>query len=228
MTDDRKLMTRMRLLADIFTATLLVVAALFPIVNPLGTSIIFLGLTNGYTEALRAVLVRRIAFNSFLLLVASMLIGGKVLDFFGISLPVVQVGGGLVVVAMGWSILQRSDETPSAAPLNPAQASEKAFYPLTMPITVGPGSISVAVALGANTQHQAYSLPAQLSAALLGPALIALSVYISYRSAERLSKFLGRTGLNVFIRLSAFIVLCIGIQILWNGVAALAHAAHFH
>jgi multiple antibiotic resistance protein len=218
----------MRLAADIFEATLLVVAALFPIVNPLGSSIIFLGLTNGYSHTLRAALVRRISFNSFLLLVASILIGGKVLDFFGISLPVVQVGGGLVVVAMGWSILQRSDEAPPAAALNPAEASEKAFYPLTMPITVGPGSISVAVALGANTQHQAYPLPAQLAAVLLGPALIALSVYISYRSAERLSKLLGRSGLNVFIRLSAFIVLCIGIQILWNGVAALAHAAHFH
>jgi multiple antibiotic resistance protein len=217
----------MRLLADIFEATLLVVAALFPIVNPLGSSIIFLGLTNGYSHALRASLARRISVNSFLLLVASILIGGKVLDFFGISLPVVQVGGGLVVVAMGWSILQQNDDTPTPAALDPSDASEKAFYPLTMPVTVGPGSISVAVALGANTQHQAYPWPAQLAAVLFGPLLIALSVFISYRSAERLSKLLGRSGLNVFIRLSAFIVLCIGIQILWNGIAALAHAAHF-
>ncbi len=217
----------MRLAADVFSATLLVVAALFPIVNPLGSSVIFLGLTDGYSHTLRASLARRISINSFILLVVSILIGGKVLDFFGISLPVVQVGGGLVVVAMGWAILQQSDDAPHTAVLNPAEASEKAFYPLTLPLTVGPGSISVAVALGANTQHQAYPWPAQLAALLLGPFLIALSVFISYRSAERLSKLLGRTGLSVFIRLSAFIVLCIGIQILWNGVAALAHAAHF-
>lgn len=213
----------MHTLVAIFYATLLVAAALFPIVNPMGSSLMFLGLTNAYSHAERMSLVRRISFNSFLLLLVSMLIGGKVLEFFGISLPVVQVGGGLVVIAMGWNMLQQNDSDPQRAALNPADASQQAFYPLTLPLTVGPGSISVAVALGANTQRQLYGWPAQWASALLGPLAIAISVYVCYRSAERLEKLLGPTGLSVFIRLSAFIVLCIGIQICWNGIAALTH-----
>ncbi|MGH9480843.1 MAG: MarC family protein [Terriglobales bacterium] len=207
----------------IIDATLLVAAALFPIVNPLGSSLMFLGLTEGYPHPVRRSLAWRISFNSFLLLLVSMLIGSKVLAFFGISLPVVQVGGGLVVIAMGWNMLQQNDSDPQRATLNPANAGQQAFYPLTLPLTVGPGSISVAVALGANTQRQLYGWPAQWASALLGPLVIAASVYICYRSAERLEKLLGPTGLSVFIRLSAFIVLCIGIQICWNGIAALTH-----
>lgn len=213
----------MRAMADLFEATLLVVAALFPIVNPLGSAVIFLGLTGGYTHAVRRSLVRRISWNSFLILLVSMLIGSRVLAFFGVSLPVVQVAGGLVVIAMGWSMLQqKSAEAPTTAVSSEA-ISEQAFYPLTLPITVGPGSISVAVALGANTQRQLYGWPAQIASTLLGPLLIALSVYLCFRSAERLEKLLGPTGMSVFLRLSSFIVLCIGIQIFWNGVAALAH-----
>jgi multiple antibiotic resistance protein len=214
----------MNLLASIVGATLLVAAALFPIVNPLGSSLIFLGLTGGYSPEIRRSLVRRISVNSFLLLLVSMLIGTRVLEFFGVSLPVVQVAGGLVVIAMGWNMLQQNDSDPQrGGSLNDDQASQQAFYPLTLPITVGPGSISVAVALGANTYRQAYPWPAQLASSFLGPLIIAISIYICYRSAERLEKILGRTGLSVFIRLSAFIVLCIGIQILWNGLSALAH-----
>lgn len=213
----------MHLLAAIVGATLLVAVALFPIVNPLSGAVIFLGLTGGYSHAIRRSLVRRISVNGFLLLLVSMLIGSRVLDFFGVSLPVVEVAGGLVVVAMGWNMLQQNDSEPQRAALSPAEVGEQAFYPLTLPITVGPGSISVAVALGANTHLQRYPWTAQIAASFLGPLIIALSVYICYRSAERLEKLLGKTGMGVFIRLSAFIVLCIGIQILWNGISALAH-----
>ncbi|HXE30624.1 MAG TPA: MarC family protein [Terriglobales bacterium] len=213
----------MHLVISIFGATLLVVAALFPIVNPLGSSLIFLGLTGGYGHAVRASLVRRISLNSFLLLLVSMLIGSRVLDFFGVSLPVVQLGGGLVVMAMGWNMLQQNDSEPQRTDVTADDASQQAFYPLTLPLTVGPGSISVAVALGANTHRQMYPWAAQLLSSVLGPLLIGVSVYICYSSAERLERFLGKTGLSVFIRLSAFIVLCIGIQIFWNGLAALLH-----
>lgn len=215
----------MHVLAAITGATLLVAVALFPIVNPLGSSLIFLGLTGSYSRAIRSSLARRISLNSFLLLLASMLIGGRVLDFFGVSLPVVEVGGGLVVMAMGWNMLQRNDSDPHRGNLD-TDVSQQAFYPLTLPITVGPGSISVAVALGANNHLQRYSWLAQIIAAFLGPLIIAISIYICYRSADRLEKILGKTGLSVFIRLSAFIVLCIGIQILWNGLSALVRAGH--
>lgn len=213
----------MHWITDVFEATLLVAVALFPIVNPLSGALIFLGLTEGATRPERAALARRIGINGFLLLLASMLIGGKLLAFFGVSLPVVQVGGGLVVIALGWHMLQANEGEPRHTPEAGTGISSQAFYPLTLPITVGPGSISVAIALGANTQRQMYGWPALWLSAVLGPLLIGISIYICYRSAERVEKWLGATGMSVFMRLSAFIILCVGIQILWNGIAALTH-----
>lgn len=211
----------MQLLKDLISATLFAVAALFPIVNPLGSAVIFLGLTRGYSHQVRRGLVWRITVNSFLLLAASALIGSHVLAFFGVSLPVVQVAGGLVVVSIGWVMLQQKELESQPAATNESEAIQKAFYPLTLPTTVGPGSISVAIALGANTHKHPYPWPILLASGLLGAVIIAVSVYICFRSAERLERVLGETGLSVFIRLSAFLLLCIGIQLLWNGIKAL-------
>ena len=134
--------------------TILFVSALFPVVNPLGGSPIFLGLTRDYSSSTRTALARRIASNSFFLLAASFLVGTHVLAFFGISLPVVQVGGGLIVVYTGWAMLNQkeNDGRRDAAQHKVDQGDifKKAFYPLTMPLTVGPGSISIAITLGAN------------------------------------------------------------------------------
>ncbi len=99
---------------------------------------------------------------------------------------------------------------------------ERAFYPLTFPLTVGPGSISVAITLGANTLHRHLPLWAFIGALLIATALIAVSVYFCYRFAYKLPSLLGENGTRIFLRLSAFILLCIGLQILWNGVSALA------
>src|ERR1700693_2197003 len=132
------------------TNAFLVVGALFPIVNPLGNTPIFLMLTRGLSGQGRTALARRIAINGLLLLVASLFIGTHILAFFGISLPVVQVGGGLVVISTGWGLLKRSDDDegaadPSRQPCNETNYLRQAFYPLTLPLTVGPGSISVAI-----------------------------------------------------------------------------------
>lgn len=201
------------------------VGALFPIVNPLGNTPIFLSLTQGFSSDLRTVLSRKIAINGFFLLVGSLLIGTHILAFFGISLPVVQVGGGLVVISTGWALLNQKENgsEDQASPKNASERdiSEQAFYPLTLPITVGPGSISVAITVGANRppgSETSWYLPA---AAILGAAIIGLTIYLSYRFAERIARALGRSAMNVLIRLSSFILLCIGVQILWNGASAL-------
>jgi len=197
-------------------------ATLFPIVNPLGSAVIFLSLTRGYTADIRSVLVRRITFNSFILLGVSIFIGSHVLQFFGVSIPVVQVAGGLVLSATGWTLLRQKDTEPRPQSLNPDTIVQQAFYPLTLPITVGPGSISVAITLGADFSHQIHLWPVVFSlSALLGPLLVAASVYLCYRSAEKLERFLGVVGLSVFLRLSAFLVVCIGVQIMWNGISEL-------
>src|SRR5271163_2750270 len=84
-------------------------SALFPIVDPLGGSPIFLALTREYSPSTRKTLSRRIAMNSFFLLVGAYFIGTHILAFFGISLPVVQVGGGLIVISTGWALLKQGN-----------------------------------------------------------------------------------------------------------------------
>jgi multiple antibiotic resistance protein len=203
---------------------LLVYAGLFPIVNPFGCAPFFLSLTEFCTEEQRRGLAAKVALNSFLLLLGSLFIGSHVLEFFGISLPVVRIGGGLVVTAFGWKLLN-SDTPPDkhdAAASTTAEAPDP-FYPLTMPLTVGPGSISVAITIGSQ-RPKAPGLEELVllgGAAVAGILAIAASVYLCYRFAERLESVLGRTGMNVVVRLSAFILLCIGIQIIWSGISAL-------
>ena len=143
-----------RALGELAANTLLVVGALFPIVNPLGNTPIFLTLTRGLSGPGRAKLARAIAVNGLVLMVVSIFIGTHILGFFGISLPVVQVGGGLVVISTGWALLRQSDDDDAAKdakrPCNEATYMRQAFYPLTLPLTVGPGSIAVAITVGAN------------------------------------------------------------------------------
>jgi multiple antibiotic resistance protein len=216
-------------LSDIVNSFLLVYAGLFPIVNPVGGAPIFLGLTRHATDAARASLARRVGLNSFALLLGSLFVGSHVLEFFGITLPIVRIAGGLVVTAFAWQLLHSGNEvdqgTPAdrvARPLNPTEA----FYPLTMPLTVGPGSISVAITLGSQRPGAAGYADFFLvgAGAVLGLAAIAASIYLCYRYAERITGFLGESGTSVLIRLSAFILLCIGIGILWAGYSTLTAA----
>jgi multiple antibiotic resistance protein len=212
-------------LSDLVKNTLLVVGALFPIVNPIGNTPIFLSLTRGLSPQGRTALARMIALNGLVLILASIFIGAHILAFFGISLPVVQVGGGLIVISTGWALLRQSDGDGDD-PDGPRECSEsdysrQAFYPLTLPLTVGPGSISAAIAVGANrTEGSEWRWPL-IAGMLLGSALISASIYLSYRFAERIGRTLGNSAMNVIIRLSSFILVCIGVQILWNGLSAL-------
>lgn len=210
-----------------FAATvLLAVGALLPIVDPLGGAPIYLAMTAGLAPGQRGRMARAVAMNSFLLLLASTLIGAYVLDFFGLSIPAVQVAGGVVVCAIAWSLLNSPASAPALAgsessSLAPDTLDQRAFYPLTMPLTVGPGSISVALTLGANPPRGLRPLVATSLAHALGILIIALSVYLCYRYADRILRRLGPTGTSVVVRLSAFILLCIGVQIGWNGLQAL-------
>ena len=203
---------------------LLILSALFPIVNPLGGSPVFLLLTREYPPDIRRALARRIAMNSFFLLIGSYLIGAHVLAFFGVSLPVVQVGGGLVVISSAWSLLKRGDDEERSAVHRNTEAHDMfhhAFYPLTMPLTVGPGSISVAVTLGANVAHFHSANLFAILAAIIAALLIALSIYLCYAFADRLAQAIGASAMSIIMRLSSFLLVCIGVQILWNGVSAL-------
>jgi multiple antibiotic resistance protein len=213
-----------------FVETALVaIGALLPIVDPLGGAPIYLVMTTGLTPIERAHVARLVAINSFVLLLASILVGSYVLDFFGVSIPAVQVGGGFIVCAIGWSLLT-SPSTPAVSDRPKAadvdSLSQRAFYPITMPLTVGPGSISVAITLGANPPGGLRSLLSTALAHVIGVFLIAVSIYLCYRYAERILRRLGTTGTNALIRLTAFILFCIGVQIVWNGLRTLITGLH--
>ena len=212
-------------MTPLLKSTFLVLTALFPIVNPLGGAPLFLSLTHYYTAQERRILSRRIALNSVVLIICSYFIGTHILAFFGISLPVVQVGGGLVLVSAGWAMLkQKDDDTTKSEVHRSVDAHDlfaKAFYPLTLPLTVGPGSISVAITLGANEPHTDHRIIFSMVGAVIGSVLIAASVYLCYAFADRLAQALGATAMSVIMRLSSFLLVCIGVQIIWNGLSTL-------
>lgn len=215
-------------MTDVLNAFLLVYAGLFPIINPIGGAPIFLGLTRHCSDHERHLLARQVAINGFVLLLGSLLIGSHVLQFFGITLPVVRIAGGLVVTAFAWKLLhsgEEIDDSSAARDVTGKVTSADAFYPLTMPLTVGPGSISVAITLGSQRPEQAIGAGRLVllgGAAVAGLVATALTIYICYRFAENVVAALGTGGTNVLVRLSAFILLCIGIQIIWAGYSALA------
>jgi multiple antibiotic resistance protein len=212
-------------LAEVVRAAILAVAALMPIVNPLGSAPIFLSMSADLPTAARRQLSRRVAWNSFVLLAAAMLIGSHVLRLFGISVPIVRVAGGLLVVANGWRLVNADDApTPSRTSVQEAwerELARRAFYPLTFPLTVGPGSVSIAITLGAGISSRPTTGVIDLVSDLAAVAIVAAAVYLSYRFASRLIAFLGETGSTVFLRLSSFILLCVGVSIMWGGITEL-------
>lgn len=217
-------------LRQFLESMLLALATLLPIVNPLGAAPLYMAKTVDLTAHEHADLARRVALNCFLLLLASLLIGAYVLDFFDLSVPVVQVAGGLLVCSLAWSLLHQPDEPlewvhDAANTVRRPALRTRAFYPLTMPLIVGPGSISVAITIGANQSHGVRPLIVNSLAHATGALLVALAIFVTLRYADRILRRFGPTGTAVILRMSAFILLCIGVQIIWNGASALLRTA---
>ena len=208
-----------------FTGTvLLLVAGLFPGINPPAAGFLILTLVPAATPAERADLARRVAVNSLILLVAALSVGAYVLGFFGISIPVLRVAGGLVIAWAGWSLLHAADDDRKAHPAATDHGAEdlrvRSFYPLTLPLTVGTGAISVAIGLATGRPTEG---PAAVHFAAVAVALLVLtvSIYLCVRFAEPVERLLGAVGSKVAMRLFAFIVFCIGVQIGWLGLSEL-------
>jgi len=215
------------LLAALGKSFLFVLATILPILNPAATAPIFLGLTESASEHTRALLARRIVRNMFALMVGSMLVGSYVLEFFGISLPIVRVGGGLIVAAAAWRLLNATQSTVDsrtelAEAFTPEQARKQAFYPLTFPISCGPGSIAAAITVGVALSDENLTLSlVRMAGGVLALLAIGVVLYLVFRYAQRLLKPLGEAGTIIFLRLSAFILLCLGVQIVWDGASEL-------
>jgi multiple antibiotic resistance protein len=197
-------------------------SALLPVINPLGSAVIFLGLVPYADHATVKVLARKIAFNTIWFLLVVQITGAYILRFFGISLPVVQVAGGLVLATMGWSLLNKQDPEGSAATpvaAAPESLQSKLFYPLTFPVTAGPGCIVVALTLSAHA-----SKPSLLDSALahvgllIATVLIGIVIYFSYAYADAMTAKLSTSMTHGILRVISFILLCIGGEIMWNGI----------
>jgi multiple antibiotic resistance protein len=206
---------------------LLAFSALLPVINPLGSALVLLGVAGNAPGPVFRKLARKIAIRTTLFLIVVELVGTALLQFFGISLPVVQVAGGLVLAAMGWTLLQQAqpETSPDQAQVNEVSfesLQEKIFYPLTFPLTAGPGCIVVMLTLSAQA-----STPRILDEAMthlgifLAVVVLSLIVFVSYGYAPKITEHISAQTAHGLLRVISFVLLCIGVQITWNGVAAL-------
>lgn len=197
--------------------------AIFPIVNPIAMSAVFLNMTEHATEMERKKLASLIASYSTLLLMGSLLIGPYLLIFFGLQPADIRVAGGLVLFSIAWKMLTQSKKAESRSLPSPSKehlgddVMSLAFFPLTMPITAGAGSIAIVIALATQAKNEANMLNQYIAIALAILATTAL-VYVCYRYSATIFKTLGKTGGKVVSSLSAFILLAIGVSVTWSGI----------
>ena len=223
----------------LWNAFLIAFSALLPLINPLGSALVFVGLVGEAPAEVYRSLARRIAINNVVFLAMFELLGSAILNFFGISLPIVQVAGGVVIAAIGWSVLNEKDseantrnkreELQLSVDDNVRNLQQKAFYPFTFPVTSGPGTLVVVLTLSARSSGTA------LTANVLGHvglflAVIVLSalVYVCYGYAPKITAAISPSTAHGILRVVAFILLCIGVQIAWNGLSVLLSSVLKH
>jgi multiple antibiotic resistance protein len=214
-------------LLPLFKSFALAFGALLPVVNPLGSALVLLGIVGNAPASVFRSLARRIAINMTVFMLVVELLGAGLLNFFGISLPVVQVAGGLVLASMGWRLLHQ----PSTATKTDADVKEgsfgsleqKVFYPLTFPVTIGPGCIVVMLTLSAHASVKGAALGNVIAHVGIFLALVALSVtvFLSYCYAPKITQRVSPSTANGILRIVAFVLLCIGVQITAIGLGTL-------
>ena len=201
-------------------------SALLPLINPVGSALVFFGLVGMAPREVYHRLARKIAVTTIIFLLVVDIAGAAVLSFFSISLPVVQLAGGLVVAAMGWRLLNEKEESSregvTAAATDHRSLDEKVFYPFSFPITAGPGTLVVTLTLSAHaTQKTLINTVLAHAGTFAGAILICIGVYFCYAYAPAMTTRVSRQTIHGVVRVIAFILLCIGAQIAWNGLEQL-------
>ena len=216
----------------VWKAFLISFSVLLPLINPLGSALVFLGLVGDAPPKLLRSLARRIAINNIIFLGVFEVTGAAILNFFGISLPIVQFSGGIVVAAMGWAVLnersagvvtrKKQEETGTGAEPDTSHLEEGVFYPFTFPITSGPGTLVALLTVTAHIHDKVltHNLLAHLGV-FLSVVVLSVLVYFCYANAPRITKKIPPSTAHGILRVIAFILLCIGVQIAWNGLSAL-------
>ncbi len=200
--------------------------ALFHVVNPIGSGVLFLGLTPNTPNALRKQMARKIAFNSGIILMFTVVVGIFIMKLFGITIPIVQMCGGTMILTMGWRSLQQDDSVNESDKkkylsdqINVEDHTNKVFYPYTFPFTVGPGSIAVALTISAEgLGGKTHEYIMHYTASAIAIVLIMLSIYICFSSADYFVSKASEQARRVIMKILSFVLLCIGGQIIMNGV----------
>jgi len=211
---------------------LLAFSVLLPLINPLGSALVFLGLAGDAPPEVYRSLARRIAINNIIFLAVIELLGATILRFFGISLPIVQLAGGIVIAAMGWAVLNEKDSRADSRSRqeqsdvrDDTQAlalEQKAFYPFTFPVTSGPGTLVAMLTLTAHiTERDLTSNILDHLGVFIAVIILSALVYVCYAYAPRITKAIPPSTAHGILRVVAFILLCIGVQIAWNGLSVL-------
>lgn len=213
---------------------LLAFTALLPLINPVGSALVFLGLVGDESPEVYRQLARKIAIATVVFLIVIEFLGSVLLSFFGISLPIVQVTGGIVIAATAWALLFEKDAGAHARNKNAEIAgsesgdddlSGKVFYPFTFPITAGPGALVVMLTLSAHAPIKNLTTNVAIHVGIvLAVIVLSATVYLCYAYAPRVVRAVSPATVHGVLRIIAFILMCIGVQIAWNGVSLLGAA----
>ncbi|HUN94029.1 MAG TPA: MarC family protein [Burkholderiaceae bacterium] len=223
------------LLSPFVRTVVLVPVSLLPILNPIANAPIFVTMLGDADDRLIRRVSRLVATHCFVMIVAAILFGAHVLGFFGVSLPIVRVGGGLLVAASGWRMIGDRDAdsvrpefvATYGAGMSEEELRARSFYPISFPLTVGPGTLSASITIGTGAPARALDWIFSVTGAAVGAGLTAAAIFFCYRYAGKLIRALGTLGNVVLKRLSAFILLCIGVEIVWDGIEGLMMQASF-
>ena len=213
---------------------LIAFSVLLPLINPLGSALVFLGLAGEAPPAVYRSLARKIAINNIIFLAIIELLGAAILNFFGISLPIVQLSGGIVIAAMGWSVLNERDaraiiknkeeESEVRDETRARYLEQGAFYPFTFPVTSGPGTLVALLTLTARIRIANFERRPGPCRRISCCGRSQCACLFLLRVCARITKIIPPSTAHGILRVVAFILLCIGVQIAWNGLAVLVAA----
>lgn len=211
--------------ADFLSYVGLTVLTLLPIINPVGTAVLLLGIGAHLEPGARERQIRKACVYAFGILVAFLLAGTLIMQLFGISIPGLRIAGGLVIAFLGFRLLFPEPQ-PAMSAEAMREASEKAdisFSPLAMPSLSGPGSIATVISMSSTIRHEEQGMRVVIEhvGVVIGIGVAALACYFVLRAAEPLSKKLGSAGIGAIARIMGFLMICIGVQFVINGVREL-------
>ncbi len=209
-------------------------AALFPVMNPIGNGFIIDGFFKNLDDGQRKIVVKKVFFYCLLVGIGSLAIGHFILQLFGLAIPVIQIGGGIIICKTGLELLSSSvpnsgDTNNTISKINMDEIEQKLFYPIAFPIVVGAGSISVIFTLTANATIKGDLLYTSINYLFIALAIFAMLAILAafLLQGRRILKRLGKSGNLVINKLIAFITFCIGIQIIVTGISSTFHIPIF-